>query len=140
MKIINLYVELNESCQCIQLNNYQQNHTRQQYNIKIRKLTLAQCCELDCRPYSEFTSFYVYSSVCAYVVYVCARLLSHVRLFMTSRPVACQAPLSMEFSRQEYWIGLPFLIPGDLPNPEIEPPSLASPALAGEFSTTAPLG
>ena len=59
---------------------------------------------------------------------------------MTSRPVACQAPLSMEFSRQEYWIGLPFLITGDLPNPEIELPSLASPSLAGEFFTTAPLG
>ena len=82
----------------------------------------------------------MYSSVRAYVVRVCAQLLSRVRLFMTSRTVACQAPLSMEFSRQEYWIGFPFLIPGDLPNPEIEPPSLASPALAGEFFTTAPPG
>ena len=35
--------------------------------------------------------------------------------------VACQAPLSMEFSRQEYWSGLPFPSPGDLPNPGIEP-------------------
>ena len=39
--------------------------------------------------------------------------------------VACQAPLSMEFSRQEYWSGLPFPTPGDLPNPGIEPGSLA---------------
>ena len=41
----------------------------------------------------------------------------------------------MEFSRQEYWSGLPFPTPGDLPNPGIEPASLVSPALAGEFFT-----
>ena len=46
--------------------------------------------------------------------------------FVTPRTIACQAPLSMEFSRQEYWSGLPFLSPGDLPNPGIEP---GSPAL-----------
>ena len=46
-----------------------------------------------------------------------------------------QAPLSMEFSRQEYWNVLPFPSPGDLPDPEIEP---GSPALAGGFFTTAP--
>ena len=48
--------------------------------------------------------------------------------------------LSMEFSRQEYWSGLPFPSPGDLPNPGIEPTSLASPALAGRFFTFAPPG
>ena len=42
----------------------------------------------------------------------------------------------MEFSRQEYWNGLPFPSPGDLPNPEIEPMSLMSPALAGGFFTS----
>ena len=41
----------------------------------------------------------------------------------------------MEFSRQEYWSGLPFPIPGDLPDPGIEPTSLVSPALAGGFFT-----
>ena len=46
-----------------------------------------------------------------------------------------QAPLYMEYSRQEYWNGLPFPTPGDLPNPEIEPASLKSPALAGGFFT-----
>ena len=46
---------------------------------------------------------------------------SPVRLFMTSRTLVCQAPLSMGFSRQEYWSGLPS--PGDLPNPGIEPRS-----------------
>jgi len=46
--------------------------------------------------------------------------------------VAYQAPLSMELSRQEYWSGLPFLPPGDLPNSGTEPASLVSPALAGD--------
>ena len=52
---------------------------------------------------------------------------------MTPWTVAHQAPLSMEFSRQEYWSGLPFLSPGHLPNPGIKPASLVSPALAGGF-------
>ena len=46
----------------------------------------------------------------------------------------------MEFSRQEYWSGLPFPTPGDLPDPEIEPTSPASPTLAGGFFLTAPPG
>ena len=51
--------------------------------------------------------------------------LSHVQLFATPWTVAHQAPLSLEFSRQEYWSGLPFPSPGDLPDPGIEPGSLA---------------
>ena len=51
------------------------------------------------------------------------------------RTVAHQAPLSMAFSRQEYWGGLPFPSPGDLPDPGIEP---TSPALAGGFFTAEP--
>ena len=51
--------------------------------------------------------------------------LSRVRLFVTLWTVAHQAPLSMEFSRQEYWSGLPFPSPGDLPDPGIEPRSSA---------------
>ena len=65
--------------------------------------------------------------------------LSHfscVQLFATLWAVACQAPLSMGFPRQENWSGLPYLPPGDLPNPGIEPVSLASPALAGSSFTT----
>ena len=50
--------------------------------------------------------------------------------------IASQAPLSMGFSRQEYWSGLPFPTPRDLPNPGIEPASLMSSALAGGFFTT----
>ena len=49
---------------------------------------------------------------------------------------ACQALLSLELSRQEYWSGLPFPTLGDLPNPEMEPTSLASPALSGGFFTS----
>ena len=54
--------------------------------------------------------------------------------------VAGQAPLSMEFSRQEYWSGLPFPTPGDLLDPGVKPSSLASPALAEGFLTSVPLG
>ena len=53
------------------------------------------------------------------------KLLSRVRLFATPWTVTYQAPLSMEFSRQEYWSGLPFPSPGDLPDPGIEPRSSA---------------
>ena len=49
---------------------------------------------------------------------------------------ACQAPLSMGFSRHGYWSGLSFPSPGDLPKPGIKPTSLKSPALAGGFFTT----
>ena len=68
----------------------------------------------------------------------CAQSRSRVQLFATPWTVAHEAPLSMEFSRQEYWSGLPFPSPGDLPDPGIEQVSLASPALAGGFFTTVP--
>ena len=54
--------------------------------------------------------------------------------------VACQAPLSVGFPRQEYWSRLPFPSPGDLPDPGIEPPSLMSPALVGGFFATSATG
>ena len=57
---------------------------------------------------------------------------------VTPWTVAHQAFLSMRFSRQEYWSGLPFPTPWDLPNPRIKPSSPASPALAGRFFTTEP--
>ena len=65
---------------------------------------------------------------------MCAHLLSCVQLSLTP------APLSMEFSRQEYYSGLPFPTPGDLLNSEMEPRSLVSPALPGRFFTTELLG
>ena len=64
----------------------------------------------------------------------------HVQLFVTPWTVACQAPLSMGFSRQEYWSELPCSPPGDLPNPGIESTSPVSYALADEFFTPEPSG
>ena len=63
--------------------------------------------------------------------------LSHVRLFVTLWTAAHQAPQPMGFSRQEYWSGLPFLSPGDLPDPGIEP---RSPALVADALTSEPPG
>ena len=67
-------------------------------------------------------------------------VLSCVQLFAIPWTVALQAPLFMEFSRQEYWSELPCLPLGDLPNPGVQPATLTSPALAGAFFTTASLG
>ena len=61
--------------------------------------------------------------------------VSRVQLFATLGTVAGQAPLSVEFSRQENWSGLPCSPPGDLPDPGIEPVSLTSSASAGELFT-----
>ena len=77
--------------------------------------------------------FWGSKSLCEALVVV--QSLSRVWLFVTPWTVACQAPLSMVFARQEYWSGLPFPTPGDLPDPGIE---LESPALAGWFFTAEP--
>ena len=63
--------------------------------------------------------------------------LSHVQLFATPWTIAYQAPLSMGFSRQEYWSGLPCPSPGDLPDPRIKP---GSPALQIDALPSEPLG
>ena len=65
---------------------------------------------------------------------------SHVWFFATLWTVAHQAPLSMGVSKQEYWSGLPFPLPGDLPSPGTELASRMSPALTGRFFTTEPPG
>ena len=75
------------------------------------------------------------ASVC-----VCALSLSRVWLFATSWTVTRRAPLSMEFSRQEYLSGLPFPTPGDLPDPRIEPVSPVSLALQADSLPTEPSG
>ena len=67
---------------------------------------------------------------------MCVLLLSYVQCFVTLWNVACEAPCSMGFSRNEYWSGLPFLLPRDLSNPGVEP---VSPSLAERFFTTGPL-
>ena len=69
---------------------------------------------------------------------VCVCVLVAQSCLTLCDPMDCsQAPLSMEFSKQEYWSGLPFLSPGDLPNPGIEP---GSPALQAESLPSEPLG
>ena len=82
--------------------------------------------------YTQIARVSAHVCVC---VCVCAKSL---QLFLTLWPhgLACQAPLSMGFSRQEYWSGLPCPPPGALPNPGIKPESLTSPALAAWFFTT----
>ena len=76
----------------------------------------------------------VYSPTCVLSRFSCAQL------FATPWTLAHQVPLSMGFSRQESWNALPFPPPGDLPDPGIEPKSPASPAQAGRFFTSGPLG
>ena len=71
------------------------------------------CIYSICITYARTTSLYV--------AHACDQSLRCTQLFVTPRTVACQAPLSMGFSRQEYWSGLPFLPAGDLPHPGIEP-------------------
>ena len=74
-------------------------------------------------------------------VCVCAQSCPTVCNSMNHSPdYKNQIPLSMGFSMQEHWSGLPCPTPGDLPNPQIEPKSPASPPLAGRFFTTEPLG
>ena len=86
-----------------------------------------------------YTPFFRSKSVCSSPHLrdiVC--VLSHFsHVFATLWTVAHQAPLSMRFSRQGYWSGLPCPPPGDLPDPGIKPISLLSPALTGRFFTTA---
>ena len=67
------------------------------------------------------------------MIVIAVYLLSHVQLFATPWSEACQAPLSMGFSRQEYWSRLTFPSPGGIPHPGIEP---TSSALTGRFSTS----
>ena len=77
-------------------------------------------------------------------VHICACVCTLSRSVMSDslRPhgLAHQAPLSMVLSQQQYWSGLPFLPPRDLPDPRIEPVSPAAPALACGFFTTEPPG
>ena len=70
----------------------------------------------------------------------CMCVLSRVLLFTTPWTLAHQTPLSMGFPKQEYWSGLPFPPPGDLPDPGIDTGSPVSPALAGRFFTAELLG
>ena len=81
---------------------------------------------------------YVFVCVCVCVC-VCVHTCLVISVLSNSLdPVDCgpQVPLSMGFSRQEYWSGLPWPLPGDLPDPGVESVSLRSAVLAGRFFTT----
>ena len=84
-----------------------------------------------------FSSSWGYILVAAWLIGCIMVRISPVQLFATPHGLFC---LSMGFSRQEYWSGLPFPTPGDLPDPGVEPESPVSPVLASRFFTTEPLG
>ena len=101
----------------------------------------AQAPSADCTPVgkiaaADYLTTALSKSPCLFI-HTGAPQLSPVTLFRT---VAHQAPLTMGFSRQEYWSGLPFPTPGDLPHPGVEPAALTSLALAGWFFTAEPFG
>ena len=79
----------------------------------------------------------ILSTICDFVC-VCLQSPGFIRLFVTPWTVTHRASLSTEFSRQEYKSGLPFPLPGDLPNSGVEPRSPVSPALAGRLFTCVP--
>ena len=81
--------------------------------------------------YSKFSPEFPCKDACVH-----AKSFRRVHIFVPLWTIACLAPLSMGFSRREYWSGLPCPPPGDLSNPGIEPSSLMSHALAGRFFTT----
>ena len=87
--------------------------------------------------FSEFSVYMLYHQHSSLMKKVKVKLLIHVRLFVTPWTVTYQAPLSMGFSRQEYWSGVPLPSPGDLPNPGIEP---GSPAFQADALTSEPPG
>ena len=90
--------------------------------------------------YIQFSTLFVSLTISDWLAQIStcpfSPFLSHVWFFVTPMDVACQVPLSMEFSRQEYWSGLLCPPPGGLPDPRIEPVSLMSPALVRRFFTT----
>ena len=97
------------------------------FNIEPRIYFLLHKCQL------ILLLFHIYKFSCISAFLSC---FSCVQLFATLWSIARQAPLSMGFSRQEHWSGLPRLSPEDLTDPGIQPTSLTSPALAGRIFTT----
>ena len=100
--------------------------------LSMSKAVHSQVCSINC-----WTLYSLIGNSMCVCVCVCVCVLScfsRVQLFATLGTIDHQSPLG--FSRQEYWSGLPFHPPGDLPNPRVHLTSLMSPPLAGEFFTT----
>ena len=85
--------------------------------------------------YKDTMSYWIRAHPHGLILLLLSRFI-HARLFATLWTVAHQTPLSMGFSSQGYWSGLPGPRPGDLPDPGIDPGCLMAPALAGRFFTT----
>ena len=100
------------------------------YLLAICRSSLIKCLFKSFAPLKKFFLSYLFLT-CVY-----AQSLSCVRLCETPWAIACQAPLSMGFSRQEYWSGLPLSFPGNLPNPGIETrsPALQAGSLPSELA------
>ena len=75
----------------------------------------------------------IHSTTTSELVFSRVYSFRHIQLFVTLWTIAHQVPLSIRFSSQEYWIGLPFPLPRDLPNPGIKPKSFAPPSLQVDF-------
>ena len=103
------------------------------------KMPRVEVCDLGERPRVQ-NCCYALGSVCPIqlflVMCMCAKSIQLCPTLCDHKTAACQAPLSMEFSRQGYWSGFPCSPPGNLPYPGIKPVSLISPALASRFFTT----
>ena len=116
------------------------------WNTRFYKIICWYIVDLQCFKCTARWFWYIYIYICTSIhiytyisdVYINTRkwMLSHIWLFVTPWAVACQAPLSMGFSRQEYWNGLPFLPPRDFLNTGIETQPLISPEWAWGFFTT----
>ena len=103
-------------------------------NSKVQGIEVTRDDHLLKAPRLECFSYHIF---CAGIKCKCAlSCFSCIQLFAAPWTIACWAPLSMGFFRQEYWSGLPCHPPGDLPDPGMESASLMSPALAGKFCTT----
>ena len=101
--------------------------------------SVSQLCSTHCDSFWVASNFLFLQTLLAgtfLTTDVCLWVFSYVQLFVALWTVAHRDPLFMDFSRQEYWSGLAFPTPGDLPNPGIEPACLASSASAGGFFTT----
>ena len=122
MSCLGIYFHSSLTIHIVQMGLHKFNQWNSCWSLKVKK---RQNNRMNAAHESEFTP----------LVSVLSRL-SGVCLFATPWSVARQAPLSMGFSRQEYWSELPFPSPGDLPDPGIELTSLISPALTGRFFTT----
>ena len=97
-------------------------------------LTRVRILACFCKDASPIAQPHLRTSFCP--ASVCVRLLQSCLTLCNSMNCSLSGPLSMGFSRQEYWSGLPFPSPGDRPHPGIKPASLMSPAWAGTFFST----